>query len=352
MSIFRTKLIRAIQIIIIFITISNIALASNNLFFFEIQGITGYSFQDEKFIYRSGMVGDSMQLNSVGFDYIQKFGNYYGDWGTFALQMRLIYNYDQKKFETKLYNAYLKYKTNLGDIWIGNNRPSFGISSYLDTHAELIQPLTMYGISFDKDLGIGFIKDTRNGDFKISLTRGSGDLKFSSDDNKYNFLLATRISKGLLNYDNYTLGLSTMIGKIISTDVHEMNMSTDKKIIMIGLDIAYNFNNIEYKTEFDFGSKNEKYIYASLQRLSLNLLDENKLKIELQYIYKSEENETINESHNSERITENTTNNIWTFASSYKLNADLTIRGMYEYDANTKENKIVAQLYWYHGLFF
>ena len=105
-----------------------------------------------------------MQKPSLGFDYVQRFSGATGDFAVLAVQGRLAWNQEgEKTFEPQLYNAYLKFKLTAADLWIGHNRPRFGLSSVLDSHGTLLQPLAMMGFGFDRDWGIGFDKDFAGG---------------------------------------------------------------------------------------------------------------------------------------------------------------------------------------------
>ncbi len=86
-----------------------------------------------------------MQKPSLGFDYIKRFSGESGDVATFALQARLALTWSirqkvrQKyKLEPQIYNAYLKVKTPGPYVWVGHNRPAFGLSSYFDSHGLLL----------------------------------------------------------------------------------------------------------------------------------------------------------------------------------------------------------------------
>ncbi|MDR2431643.1 MAG: hypothetical protein LBD99_05265, partial [Candidatus Margulisbacteria bacterium] len=178
--------------------------AADSLFYTEIQGLAGYSSAENKAVYRSSHPEDAMQLNSLGFDYLQKFSGARGDTGAAALQFRAAYNADKAALEGQVHNAYWKNKTPYGDIWLGHNRIAFGLASYWDTHGELLQPLPMYGFGLDRDWGIGWNKDTAGGGWQAGLTAGSG-MPLRADGN---WLATARAYTGVLNYDNHALGVS------------------------------------------------------------------------------------------------------------------------------------------------
>jgi len=149
--------------------------AQSYLFYLELQGVGGYSTAAKKLVYYSQEQLEVMQKPSLGFDYIQRFSGESGDFAILAVQGRLAWNAAEgKTLEPQLYNAYLKFKLKPFDLWIGHERPSFGLASVLDSHGLLLQPLDMRGYGFDRDWGVGAQRDYRWGSAAASLTAGSG----------------------------------------------------------------------------------------------------------------------------------------------------------------------------------
>ncbi|MDR3112190.1 MAG: hypothetical protein LBU55_03350 [Elusimicrobiota bacterium] len=305
--------------------------ASSSLLFLEFQGIGGYSFSGQKFIYHSVHEDDVMQKNSAGFDFIKKFSSDTSDILTLALQVRAAYEDVSKKVQLQIYNAYLKTKTSYVDIWAGHNRIAFGLESYWDTHGTLIQPLSMHGFGFDRDWGIGISKDTQKGNVQAALSLATG-MAFSTQDN---WLISSRISHGVLSYDNYTAGVSFMGGKTLEVMGFDIMKNGLKSSTLFAFDFAYNHNNFEHKTELVYGLKNSTEAAAGLYNFSVNFLEENKLKLEVQGIYTKIGN---NEKYFCD------------VGVSYKINSDLTIRTMYEYVGKIGESKVVGQIYYYFFL--
>ncbi|MDD4557115.1 MAG: hypothetical protein PHE89_07340 [Alphaproteobacteria bacterium] len=302
--------------------------ASNSLLYLEAQGIVGYSSMDKGVVYRSAHQHDTMQKNGVGFDYLQKFSGDYGDIGTGALQMRVVWDDDKQKFQAQTYNAYLKGKTELADVWAGHNRIAYGLSSYWDTHADLLQPLSMYGFGEDRDWGVGLNRDFEKSDFAFALTTGSG----MGLRTKGNWLVTSRTSYGVLSQDNYNIGLSAMVGEKLDTMGYKLMSSDSKKIALGALDFAYNHGRFEHKVEADYGQKASSEAYAGFYRLGINFLDENRLKLEGQYAYTHEEGKN---------------NQILGAGTTYKINADLTTRLMYQKEREMNNETVVFQLYYY-----
>jgi hypothetical protein len=323
--------VKSLLLLPCFIFLPAAVYAADSLFFLEAQAVAGYSFKEDKIIYRSSHSQDAMQKNSVGFDYIKKFSPQNKDIASAALQARLAYDNEEKKLQLQVYNAYLKAKTASADIWAGHNRISFGLASYWDTHGDLLQPLPMYGFGYDRDWGLGFNKYLKNGDLQFALTSATG----MGLEAKGNWLITSRISNGVLNYDNYNIALSFMGGKMLDVMGYKIMDYNPKKIILAGLDGAYNHLNIEHKAEVNIGSKNEKTAFAAFYRLSINFTEDNAVKLEGQSVYtklESEDNFTL------------------AGGLTYRLNSYLSARGMYEWQRKPAERKIITQLYYYFPL--
>lgn len=302
-----------------------------SLFFGEIQAVAGYASRENRIIYHSAGAMDAMQRNSVGFDFIKKLSSQTKDIASAALQMRIAYDEDKDRPQLQIYNAYLKTKTALADIWAGHNRIAFGLASYWDTHGDLLQPLPMYGFGYDRDWGVGFNKYLKNGDLQLALTSATG-MGFETEGN---WLITSRISNGVLNYDNYSIAASFMGGKILETMGYKIMDYNPKNIILAGFDGAYNHGNIEHKAEINIGGKNEKTAFAVFYRLSINLMEENALKLEGQSVYTKLESED---------------NFALAGGLTYRLNSYLSARSMYEWRRKTAERRIITQLYYYFPL--
>ena len=305
--------------------------AADSLLFFEAQGVAGHSSMNDGAVYHSGHKHDAMQKNGVGFDYIKKFSGEYGDFGAGALQMRLVWNNADDRPQLQAYNAYFKLKTAPADIWAGHNRVPFGLTSYLDTHADLLQPLSMSGFGFELDWGAGISRDFANGDFAAAVTLGSG----MGPKTEGNWIISSRVSYGVLAQDNYNFGVSFMGGKKLDTMGYELMDDDPKDTLLGGVDFAWNHDRLEHRAEFDFGRKNDMAAVAGFYRVGFNFLEENRLKFEGQYIWAKQEGA------NAYRPGAGLT---------YKISSDLTARAMYQWergDSEMKDNRVVFQLYYY-----
>jgi hypothetical protein len=318
-------------VILIAILAVPIANAKSSLLYLEAQGVVGYSSMERKTIYYSGHRDDYMQKSGLGFDYLKKFSTEIGDVGSGALQMRLVWNEEKDRLQLQTYNAYLKGKTRFGDFWLGHNRIAFGLASYLDTHAELLQPLSMQVFGFDRDWGGGFSRDFQNGDFMLAVTSGSGmNLKTEG-----NYILSSRASFGVLARDNYNFGLSLMGGKTLESMGYSAMDDNLQKILLASVDFSLNYNNFEHKIEVDFGEKNKTTAKAAFYRIGINFLEENRLKLEGQYAYVK-----IGEMDNV----------LLGIGTTYKINSTIAMRLMFQKEREMDDKSVIAQIYYYFGV--
>ena len=310
--------------------------ASSYLLYFEAQGVGGYSTEKDGPIYYSVDKADVMQKPGIGVDYVQRLSGETGDYATLAVQLRLAYNQpyeelDQDQVQLQLYNAFFKYKAGFSDLWIGHNRMAFGLASYFDSHAQLLQPLIMQGYGFDRDWGVGATRDFEWGNLALSYTTGTGmPLEFDG-----NYLLSARISKGVLGRDNYNLGFSTAYGKTLDTMGYLVLDSNPQEYFLVDADFTYLWNNIENRFEVAAGERMDEATYALFWRIGVNLLEEDRLKLEFQPVYWKLMGEG---------------NYLFSGGATYKLTSDVTLRGLYSHDANTNDNRFVLQVYFYHKL--
>jgi len=310
-----------------------IACASDQLLFFEAQGIAGYSSQLRKPIYYSMNPDAEMQKPSVGFDYIKKLSGESGDIATFALQARLALTVDGDSYkgEPQVYNAYLKVKTPLSYIWVGHNRPAFGLGSYFDSHGLILRTLAIQGFGYDRDWGIGFNKDFSWGDIAASATTGSG-MPFYTNGN---YMYTARASYGVLNRDNYNVGFSLGYGKTLDTMGYQLNETKPGDMQLAGLDLTILRNRLEHRFDFLAGQWLDKDTYALFYRFGVNLDQEGRLKIEAQPTYWK---------HGDEK------NYQMSLCVSSLVTSDLTVRAGYTYDHNSRDNRVMLQLYYYASI--
>lgn len=253
--------------------------AQSTLLYVEIQAVAAYSTAEREVQFFSLMPGDAMQKPSVGFDLVQRFSGKTRDIGVLAVQARLAYDEPgESKVEPQLYNAYFRLKTKPLDLWFGHNRPALGLASGLDSHALLLPAPPMLGFGFDRDWGIGIARDTSWGGLAASLTAGSGmPLRLRG-----NYLVAARLFKGVPSRDNASLGLSLAHGNILEAMGYGPAMSDPLAWTVASLDATYLWRNFEHRAEVLVGRRGGALTALAFYRAGLALLEEGRLKIELQ----------------------------------------------------------------------
>ncbi len=305
------------------------SVAGEDLLYLEAQAVGGYSSKEKSVIYHSMSANEPMQRSSVGFDILRKFSSGSGDTGTLALQGRVAWDPDARnRLESQVYNAYYRFKTPYAYVWAGHNRPAAGLESYFDTHGTLLQTLPMYGYGFDRDWGLGASRDFNWGDAALSFTSGTGMRLRAAG----NYLVSGRISKGALGRDNYSGGVYFTIGRVPETIGYRLLDGAEKDCSAVGTDLSLLWDRWELRADLRGGMLRGMDYLAGLGRLGLNLLDENRLKLEAQGVYSGTKGMES-----------------WTLGSgfSYTITSELTLRTMFEYADEMNDKRVVTQLYYY-----
>ena len=332
---------RILIICLFLLSLAQSGQAADHLLYFEAQGIGGYSSLVKKPIYYSMNPDAEMQKPSLGFDYLQRFSGESGDWATFALQGRLALvvrpeeedREDKTKLEPQIYNAYFKLKTPGPYVWVGHNRPAFGISSYFDSHGLLLRTLAIQGFSYDRDWGVGLYRDFSWGDISASATTGSGMPVYF----KGNYMTAARVSYGVLSQDNMNLGFSLGYGNTLDTMGYKLLDADPRTMMLAGTDLTILRNNLEHRFEVLGGKWLGSETYALFYRLGINLDPEGRLKVEAQPTFWRTAGE------NDYQLA---------FCVSVLATSNLTVRLAYTYDHLSSENMAVLQLYYYRPITF
>lgn len=340
-------LLGALNIVATFFCVS-VAVCDSDLLFLEMQGVVGYSNpahldESDKPMFYSQSPEDVMQKPSIGMDYIRRISSSRGDIGTFAFQGRVAYDtVGDSNVEGQVYNAYFKYKTRQADFWIGHNRPALGLSSYFDSHGLLLPMLSMMHFGFDRDWGVGVFKNLDYGhnlgigDASLSLTSGSGmPLYLDEHDFDNHYLLAQRLSVGNLNQDNYNVGLSLSIGKVLDTMGYHRIGEGESAFKIVGSDFTYLWDNYETRLDCMFGENMDESSLALLARFGASFLDDAMLKVEFEPVY--------TRIGDMERVE-------FYLSHSLLLTSDLVIRFMYGFNNSIDERKVILQIYFYKGI--
>ena len=325
---------KTLLIFLCLLGLANVAKAADHLLYFEAQGIIGYSSELNKAIFYSMNPDAEMQKPSLGFDYIKRFSGEMGDVATLAIQGRLALTVDAEngnrvKLEPQIYNAYLRVKTPGPYVWIGHNRPAFGLSSYFDSHGLLLRTLAIQGFGYDRDWGVGLYKDFSWGDIFTSVTTGSGmPVLFKGG----NYMATARASYGVLSQENMNLGFSLGYGKTLDTMGYDLRDSEPRQMALAGVDFTFLRNNFEHRFDFLGGKWLGEKTYAVFYRFGVNLDQEGRFKIEAQPTWWKFGEET---------------NYQLSLCFSALATSNLTIRLGYTYDHDANDNRIVLQLYYY-----
>lgn len=303
-----------------------------SLFFLEAQAVAAYSSAAGRLQPFSLAADDVMQKPSLGFDYVKKISGRTRDVGTLAIQARAAYDEGRtSRVELQLYNAYFKLKAGFADAWAGHSRPALGLASVLDSHALLLPTLAMMGYGFDRDWGAGLSRDFSWGQAAASVTAGSGmGLRLDG-----NVLVAARISGGVLDRDNFSLGLSAAAGDVLETMGYKLMEGGPVPFRCLSLDGSHRWRNLETRAEILAGEKNGRDVLALFGRLGVLFLDEGRLRVDFQPVALRAAGEW------ETRLAA---------GLSYQATADLALRGLVLRDSGRRDTRVVLQVYFYKPL--
>ncbi len=278
------------------------------------------------------MAEDVMQKPSAGFDLVHKLSGRTRDYGTVAVQARLAYDeHRPARVEFQLYNAYLKVKAGFADIWIGHNRPAWGLSTVVDSHGLLLPTLAMMGFGFDRDWGFGLNKDYAWGDAALAVTAGSGMPLLL----KGNVLLSGRVSRGDLLRENVSFGLSAAVGRVLETMGYDLLEDEPVDLGSLAFDVSYFWRNMESRADVMVGRKAGRNFLALFGRLGLVALEEGRLRLDLQPVL-------VNIASDWKT---------WLGAGvSYQASRDVALRTMVWRDVHRNDTRLVFQVYYYRNI--
>ena len=326
---------RRLIVCICFLFLNATAEAADRLLYLEGQGVFGYSSALGKTILYSMNPEAEMQKPSLGFDYLQRISGETGDVATLALQYRLALTTledDGYKSEPQVYNAYLKVRTPAAYVWLGHNRPAFGLGSYFDSHGLLLRTLSVQGFGYDREWGAGVNRDFSWGDVSASVTTGSGmPIRVTGE----NYMTAARISYGVLSRDNFNFGFSLGTGRTLETMGYTVMDPEPQRMQLAGADLALLRNNLEHRFDVLAGKWLDEDTYALFYRFGINMDQEGRFKVEAQPAYWK-----FGEDRNYQL----------SLCASYLLTSHLTIRTAYIYDDDTDDNRFLLQLYYYRPI--
>ncbi|MCR4397148.1 MAG: hypothetical protein NUW07_10530, partial [Candidatus Saccharicenans sp.] len=87
-----------------------------------------------------------MQKNGLGLETLIRFYRQKSDLGYASFQVRVVYDEHQDRpVQLQLFNALVRFKTGIADLWIGHSKPALGLNYNLDNHALLLPDASMLG---------------------------------------------------------------------------------------------------------------------------------------------------------------------------------------------------------------
>jgi hypothetical protein len=316
------------------------ARAGTSAFYKETNLIGGYS-DLQKWVGKKG----EMLKNSIGFEYLKKFSNDYGDFLTGDLQMRFSYDSLEGIRDSgaiEIHNAWLEYKLGLGSkLRLGHFDPAFGLEPLLDTHATLLKTLADKNIGFTRDWGVSYSGLLGNYDYLLAAQMGSG---MSIRSREGSHLLTGRIGNSL-NQD-FQYGLSLLYGEVLETMEMQTyplpELTSDHPVTKrrVGLDAQYFIGPYQFKGEVAYGKNDQKEVAGILTEVDYTVPFLQALQIEGQSEFWSKD------------ITDQGAQDITlSLGASYKINSSLTARLGYFHDVEKTEGdrdrQIILQLYYY-----
>lgn len=318
------------------------ALASDFLFYKEINGIVDYSRQ-------KGWTGKSETLsNSVGFEHYGKFSGNYGDYLTTDLQVRGAYNANEKfgdAVSCEIHNAWAEYKFSPElKIKGGHFDPAFGLEPIVDTHSTILQTLAMRDIGFKKDWGSSLRGSMASFDYEAAFQIGSG---MSIRRQDASFLASGRIGTTWTN--NFQYGVSALVGNVLET----MGMSTfprnhllSKEGVFkerIGFDCQYLWNSFLFKGEAAYGRNEKKNVIGYMLEADYTAPVSQNWSVETQVM------SLVNDMKKSK-----TDDSTFSISLTYKLDQKITLRAAFVQDLNMystynkpKDTKFYLQIYYF-----
>ena len=112
-------------------------------------------------------------------------------------------------------------------------------------------------------------------------------------------------------------------------------MDEPREMAVAGVDLTWLWDNFESRWEAMGGKNQDENAVALFWRMGVNLLDEGRLKLEVQPMYLkigSQESYQV------------------AAGPSWALTPDVTLRSMYLYDEAQDDHRVVFQVYWYRKL--
>ncbi len=325
--------------ILVLIALCSTALASDFLFYKEMNLIGGYS-REKRWIGTTDMLS-----NSIGFEHYAKFSSDYGDYLTTDLQVRGAYDPNQRFSDAvscEIHNAWAEYRANNAlKIKFGHFEPAFGLEQVLDAHSTILQTLAMEDIGYTRDWGVGLRGSLSGFDYWVAMQLGSG-MSIRRIDSSY--LLSARI--GTPAGRQFQYGVSALYGNVLDTEgmsTFPKNHLLSKEAILkerIGFDCLYSWNSFILKGETAFGINDNDTVIGYLVEADYTPPKNQAWEFEGQF------KSFVNDLGQSR-----TDDSTISAGLSYKLSQAITLRAAFIHDLNQyqqeRDTQFVVQFYYY-----
>lgn len=213
---------------------------------------------------------NEFELYVAGISLRKVFADKMGDRIILFLLAETMHNFD----ETMIDQGYFQYKGPLGkwNIILGRYRLPYGLLSNYSTERLLITTVENETIGFSSDNGLQLSGTIKNFDYAISLSQGVGQV-FRQIDIDNNGMISFRVGYQGIDFEDFRIGLSGLIGKIIQEAPNDV---LNKKLL--GVDIIKYSGPLVFRSEFSLGKEAEKNLlgvfsgidYAMLSKIDLN----------------------------------------------------------------------------------
>lgn len=327
--------------IILSLSSCHAVLASDFLFYKELNAIGGYSNKEE-------WIGKTDELsNSVGFEHYGKFSSAHGDFLTTDIQARFAYDSSENStnaWSVEIHNAWVEYRAGPElKIKGGHFEPAFGLESIIDAHSTILQTLAMNDIGFTRDWGAELRGSFPAFDYQAAFQIGSG-MSVRREDSS--FLVTVRI--GTPQTEDFRYGISGFVGNVLETSgmsTFPKNHLLSKETVFkerIGFDMQYNWQSFLFKGETAYGINDDKNVMGYLAEVDYTAPRSQNWSVETQF------KSWFNDMKMPQR--DDTT---FSLCLSYKLSQTITLRAAFIHDLNMygsssgRDTRAVLQLYYY-----
>lgn len=328
-------------IVLCCIVISDRVLASDFLFYKEINAIGGYSNKDK-------WIGKTDELsNSVGFEHYGKFSSSHGDFLTTDIQARFAYDSSQNSthaWSVEIHNAWVEYRA-CPELKIkgGHFEPAFGLEPVIDFHSAILQSLAMRDIGYIKDWGAEFRGSFPAFDYMAAFQIGSG-MSFRREDSS--FLVTIRI--GTPQTEDFRYGFSALVGNVLETSgmsTFPKNHLLSKDTVFkerIGFDMQYNWQSFLFKGETAYGINDNDNVIGYMTEVDYTAPRSQNWSVETQF-----------QSWFNDMKLPQKDDTTFSLCLSYKLSQTITIRAALIHDLNMsssskgRDTRALLQFYYY-----